>query len=113
MADARLPIDYLIEALSQDSQQNSSSQNVGVNAQSTVSNSAPTANITRTPTQMTPSTIRRNCRIAKILGSSSLKKRIKKSANCRFCSKFIFSRPQLESHLSQSELCLALYLRDL
>ena len=48
----------------------------------------------------------------KNLSTSSLKKRQKKSTNCRYCAKFKFSREQIESHLAEYETCYLLYLRE-
>ena len=64
-----------------------------------------------TPTAESPATTSRQCRLARILSSSSLKKRFKKTSHCRFCPRFRFSRLQMESHLIDSKLCLSLYLR--
>ena len=111
MAMERQPIDYLIEALSQDSQDNNSTQGNRNEDQSSTINLAPNNISPRTPSPMSPATIRRNCRLARILRTSSLKKRIIKHYHCQFCPRFRFSRAQMEAHLKESQLCLNLYLR--
>ena len=65
----------------------------------------------RTPTSNSPASYSTRCRIARILRTSSLKKRIMKAAHCQFCVRFRFSRLQMETHLNESKLCLSLYLR--
>ena len=58
-----------------------------------------------TPKKLTKLTI-------KNLSSTSVKKIQKKQTNCKFCSKFKFSREQVEKHLNESETCFLLYLRQ-
>ena len=65
------------------------------------------------PERLFSSPIRRRPKcVIKHLSSSSLKKRIKKSSNCRFCIRNK-TRESLEQHLNDSEVCYNLYCRML
>ena len=101
---SREPIDYLLEALEDDSEDEITdvSEIVTVSANN------------RSSHQSTP--ISSPNHLSKLgvknLSSSSLKKRQKKSTNCKFCIRFKFSREQLEQHFKDSETCCLLYMRQ-
>ena len=104
----REPIDYLLSFLEKetndggDSQQNLS-QAEG-SSEAAGDNSCNDRDVPASPVLLP--------RHVKFLSSSSLKKRLKKTTNCRFCVRFQFNRDQVETHLKQSELCFNLYARQ-
>lgn len=106
--NVREPIDALIEALSESSQECSISQdeNGSLNNETPDIMSPPSSTVS-------PASFRRKIRIAKTLSSSDLKKKIIKRVNCKFCSRFQYTRAQVEKHLNESPLCQALYYRHL
>ena len=60
-----------------------------------------------------PRTRRKRIRlIARHLSSSSLRRRRHKPVPCKYCPRFMTNREKLEQHLSQSEACFSLYLRE-
>ena len=109
------PIDLLLAALSQTTDNGSSgtvtenqNENVGEVALENDEHSRRTA----LPSQnSSPINTARRIRLSKLLSSSSLKRKQVKSTNCFFCQRFQFCRKQVESHLTESPLCQALYLR--
>lgn len=113
----REPIDALLDALSQVSDQTTDTEVQNNVRQDQVShrdaNNDNSTGQPSTPTQSTsPRSIRRMIRYTRILSSSSLKKKQIKSVACRYCNRFKFGRKQIEDHLNQFEVCLALYERE-
>ena len=110
MMAGRTHLDDLLELLRTQSQ----GHNISVRSTSTISddNNISENNDTlciqnepKTPEQLSKLVI-------KNLSSSSLKKRQIKATNCKYCSRFKFSREQLEMHLKESDTCYLLYLRQ-
>ena len=107
----RLPIDNLIDVLSQSQEETTST--ISGNANAAISNETTAiANDAPSPPSTPPISIRRQVQLAKYLSSSSLKRKMKKRTNCKYCNRFSYSRQQLERHLTNSEVCLAMYKRE-
>ena len=105
----KTPLDYLVEFLDTPSSNDNSSirgtNNVSTENYANEDYDRPNGiNGPKTPEQLSKLAI-------KNLSSSSLKKRQIKASNCKYCSRFQFSREQVETHLKQSETCFLLYLR--
>ena len=97
------PLDYLVEALDE----LSDSENTSDTNQNQCNN---LRQITNPITPISSPEKISNLAI-KNLSSSSLKKRQKKTSNCKYCIRFTFSSQQLENHMLESEVCASLYMR--
>ena len=81
------------------------------NIQDVTENSNQTDNVQNDPATSPVRSERRQIRMAKFLSSSSLKHKIIKPAHCKFCRQCTNSRQEFETHLRNSGICEALYLR--
>ena len=104
----RLPIDDLLDCLSQESDVRSTTVTTGA-IEETSTSTPPNSQNHRT----LPNSPTLDPKYVKFLSSSSLKKKRKKTAHCKYCHKFTFNREQIENHFKDSELCYNLYLREL
>ena len=109
------PIDYLLAALSQTTEDSDDDFISDQRNNNVVPNQVLQNNGSSPPqvpqNTLSPTSTARRIRIIKLLSSSSLKRKHHKNLNCLFCPRFKYSRKQVESHLTESELCKALYLR--
>ena len=114
------PIDYLIAALSQTTDDASviganqirDQRNDDLGTSQNIQNEDPSVPVSVPPENTSsPTNTPRRIQLVKLLSSSSLKRKQHKYTNCLYCSRFCFSRKQTETHLRQSELCQALYMR--
>lgn len=115
----RLPIDDLLDLLSSQpgaqspnscevqNVENSSNTIVATTSNQVNDNINTLASVPATP----PASIRRQIQSAKFLSSSSLKRKITKPTHCKFCNRYLDTRQEVETHLENSEVCLALYQR--
>ena len=105
----REPLDLLIEALA--TQDEDIRDNGGTISQDPVNQSS-NENDPQSP-PISPTTKQRRIRLAKIMSSSSLKKKRIKTSHCKYCNRFKFGRKQVEAHLKENEICASLYKREL
>ena len=103
----REPVDALLDELSQSSHQHGDNENPNDESVGRINEQLSTP-----PQSTSPASVRRQVRIARILSSSSLRKRQIKSVPCKYCMRFKFGRNQIEQHLIESTLCCSLYLRE-
>ena len=107
----RLPIDDLLDELATPPED-------GLNNESSISTLESSSNLdginTGSTSTLDNSTtpIQRKRLLIKNLTSSSLKKRIVKPVNCKYCFRYRNGPQQLESHLKENEVCNLLYQRE-